>query len=198
MLSSVFVDRVLWPTKRCSGIARDSFCLTGPSLLSRATRSRQLRTSQCDCLPKACFGTGRGLLYKRLAVTCPFRHVILGASRRRVANNSVVDDVVAVAEGVTRRAQGPGDVAVRCPAIAAVGSSHNRNPSLRLSYGKSSYAALRAQNGIWNTCEKRYIHVSDHIPAKISIWFPAHKGLAYSRHLCITWLCGNYKSVVRR
>src|SRR5207302_5734462 len=90
------------------------------------------KTRQYDWLPIACFRTGRGLLYKRLAVTCPFRHVILGASRRRVANNSVVDDVVAVAQGgVTRRGQGPGDVAVRCPAIAAVGSSHNRNPSLR-------------------------------------------------------------------
>src|SRR5690348_4728919 len=89
------------------------------------------KTIQCDCLPKACLGTGPNLLYRRLAVTCPFGHVILGASRRRVANNSVVDDVVAVAQGViTRRCQGPGDVAVRCPAIAAVGSSHNRNPSL--------------------------------------------------------------------
>src|SRR5689334_5034428 len=87
------------------------------------------KTTQYDCLPKACFGTGRGLLYRRLAVTCPFRHVILGASRRRVANYSVVDDVVALALGVTRRGQGPGDVAVRCPAIAAIGSSHNRNPS---------------------------------------------------------------------
>src|SRR5579859_927742 len=90
------------------------------------------KTRQYDWLPKACFRTGRGLLYKRLAVTCPFHHVILGASRRRVANNSVVDDVVALAQGVTRRGQGPGDVAVRCPAIAAVGSSHNRNR--RLSY----------------------------------------------------------------
>jgi hypothetical protein len=38
VLSSVFVVKLLWQTKRCSRIARDSFCLTGPPLLSRDTR----------------------------------------------------------------------------------------------------------------------------------------------------------------
>ena len=133
-----------------SSISAAPTALNSSSSLTQRLRAgltpRQLRTNQCDCLPNSCFGTGRGLVYKRLAVTCPFRYVILGASRRGVANYSVVNDVVAAAEGITRRGQGSGDVAVRYPAIAAVGSSHNRNPSLSLSYGKSSYAALRAQN----------------------------------------------------
>src|SRR5260370_16790677 len=38
MLSRVLCLQLLWRTLRCPGIERDSFCLTGPSLLSRATR----------------------------------------------------------------------------------------------------------------------------------------------------------------
>src|SRR5260370_26188659 len=43
MLSRVLCLQLLWRTLRCPGIERDSFCLTGPSLLSRATRPGRWR-----------------------------------------------------------------------------------------------------------------------------------------------------------